>query len=392
MGLSAEFNSSSSKKKEKVQLYNIHGVKVHVTPSEKPRMQELFDSLSEIPAGRKALADMKKYKIDVIQESNTGAWNAFYSPDDEKIVLGKKLGKRDLRYTAAVLVHEACHMRQCQSGLNELLNKNLDLASSIMVYRAMEADAYTQEIKAHKEFEELGYTAHMKKAKEYLPKMLDTYNKGNSLSDTFKAWYNEDFYASYYEKAYETLDYLENLHQKLPQEDYSDFKFDSLKPSDIAKYCGGDYVEGFNEFMASKEACQVNLLTKTIAELNNERLAAQGMPCDASLADIPVRDLKDNPGVAYYAKMDFSDIRERFDPKAVDNCEKFKKETRTIAMAAVKAVEKMTEASINGTRDEKAEKTLKIKKKQIAKIFQAPEAKKKKEQMKAALIKKANSR
>ena len=73
------------------------------------------------------------------------------------------------------------------------------------------------------------------------------------------------------------------------------YKSVSLKPAKIAKFCGGDRIEGFEDFLNSKQARQVQLLTKTIVELYDEMRVAKGARRDSSLADMPVYDLKNNP-------------------------------------------------------------------------------------------------
>lgn len=365
MALAEEFEASSPKKRGKVQLYDIHGVRVHVLPSEKPYMEKLFDSLAKIPAGREAIADMRKYKTDIYRESINGA-GGFFDPEGKRIVLGKggKMG-----FVEQALVHEARHLRQYETGGYELFSNIPDLASRIMIDRAQEADAYVQQLKACKQWEAIGHKTPINIFKYQYTEMVDAYDQRNSLSDAFKAWYDNDRLLSFYDTHYYTRCYMNVMHKKSSSDEDDDCELDSFKPVDIAKSCGGDRVEDFDNFMNSKKARQISLLTKTICELYNEKLVACGFSPDSSVAGIPVRDLKDNPEAIQAAKDEVSDIRKEFNPRSVDKSEKLKKDVRKIAMTAIDAVEKINKAAIEGKTDAESENMLKTVKAQMNKAF-----------------------
>ncbi|MBR1777012.1 MAG: hypothetical protein IJ752_00290 [Alphaproteobacteria bacterium] len=346
MSLKARFEESAPQ--EEAEQFNIHGVKVNVTPSEKQFAQDLFDSLASIPTGRKAIEDMKKYKVDFYLQTALGTAGGYFDPENNQIVMAKSLGMDFMEFA---LVHEARHLLQNNQGRDEAEAQNLDYASRLMINRATEADAQTQAIKACKEWEAQGHDAPMKRFEKHYKPIVDAYNKSHSLSDAFKGWYDDERIAASYEQGYDVEVYLEGLTGRADHRTPV-----SLKPADISKFCGGERVEGFEEFMESKQARQVHLLTKTAVELYDEASAAKGALRDPSLANVPVRDLKDNPAAQMYAEKYIKETREKFSPSAGSSAAK-KKALKTV-MAAVDAVEKINAAAINGKQDENAQKAL----------------------------------
>ncbi len=317
--------------------------------------------------GREAIADIKKYDVDIFQESLRDNMGACYRPKENQIVLGKN-GPPELLEQA--LVHEARHLRQSKLGADELIaNNNLDFASWMMIYRAKEADAYTQQIKACKEWEQIGHTAPMKHYQRHNPVIVNAYNKSNSPSDAFKAFYVHVGLSHYYEKYYGTNCLMRVMQKEYADKDISDIEYVSLKLEDIAKCCGGDRVDEFEEFMNGKEARQMHLLTKTFAELNDERLAASGLPHDPSLVSIPVRDFKDK----FFNGIDYAGFCYDCDPEKVSKEETLKKETRKIITAAVNAVEKIDKAAVKGKTNPRAEKLLNAAKKRMGDAFRPAE-------------------
>ena len=359
MSIKEAFEQTSSEQQEEVELFNIHGVNVHVTPSEKQFAQDLFDSLASIPTGRKAIEDMKKYKVDFFLETALGTAGGYFDPENNQIVMAKSLG---MDFMEPALVHEARHLLQNNLGRDEAEAQNLDYASRLMINRATEADAQTQAIKACKEWEAIGHDAPIKRFTKHYQPIVDAYNKSGSLSDAFKGWYDDERISASYEQGYDVEVYLDGM-ASLP--DYR--RPVSLKPADIAKFCGGNRVDGFEEFLDSPKARQVHLLTKTAVELYDEASAARGAPRDPSLADVPVRDLKGNAAAQMYADKYIKETREKFNPESVKSTQTLKKMTLSYAMAAVDAVEKINAAVINGTRDENAEKALKTAKERMGK-------------------------
>lgn len=358
MSVKEAYEQSAGNNKEKVEQFDLYGVKVNVVPSEKKFAQEVFDSLNAIPTGRTAIEDMKKYKVDFYLETALGTAGGYFDSSKNRIVMAKSVGRDFMEFA---LVHEARHLLQNNLGRDMAEAKNLDYASRLMINRATEADAQAQALKACKEWEKIGHDAPMKRfARRYKP-IVDAYNKNNSLSDAFKGWYDDKRICSRYEQYYDVETALTYI-----AEEQDDRKPVSLKPADVAKFCGGDRVEGFEDFLNSKQARQVHLLTKTVLELANEAAMTKGAPRDPSLASVPTRDLEGDFGTQFYALKNAKETRKNFNPESVPPKEAVKKEMLKIAMNAVDAVEKINKAAIMKTRDPEAEKALKEAKKQIA--------------------------
>ena len=343
---------SSNQKKEKVQQYILHGIKVNVVPEEKKFVEDLFASLASIPTGRKALEDMKKYHVDFHLETALGTAGGYFSPSENRIVMAKSLGMDFMEFS---VVHEARHLLQDNLGGHQLEEKKLDYASRLMFSRAIEADAQTQAIKACKEWEALGHTAPLERFEKHYKPIVDRFNKSNSLSEAFKGWYDDERITAAYENSYDicpALSSLTNLADRAP--------YVSLTPKDIAKICDADRVEGFEEFLNSTQARQIHRLTKTAVELYDAAATAKGSPKDPSLDSLPLRDLKNNPTARSYADKYITETLKEFSPeKARYSAEK---KAFTIVERAVREVKKINDAEISGKKDLEAEKKLQTEK------------------------------
>ena len=350
--------SEAFKKKEQeesVQKYKIHGVNVNVVPSEKKFVEDLFDSLASIPTGREAIEDMKKYKVGFYLETALGSAGGYFSPSQNRIVMAKSLGMDFMEFA---LVHEARHLLQNNSGRAEVEEQNLDYASRLMVNRATEADAQTQAIKACKEWEAQGHDAPMQRFIKHYKPLVDNFEKTGNLSDAFKGWYNDERICASYERGYDVEPAIMKLFYGADTR-----PFVSLKPEDIAHFCGADRVENFASFLNTSQARQVHLSTKEIVDINNLVAMNQGSPRDTSLDNVPLRELKGNAAAQIYAAKNIEETR-----KFLSKCKPIdprKKDILKSVSRAIDAIEKLTAAEINGLKDPTAEKTLKEEKKII---------------------------
>lgn len=354
MSLQTAFEQSSPKQEE-VKQYNLYGVKVNVAPAEKKFAEDLFDSLASIPTGRKAIEDMKKYKVDFFLETALGTAGGYFSPENNQIVMAKSLGMDFMEFA---LVHEARHLLQNNQGRKEAEEQNLDYASCLMVNRATEADAQTQALQACKEWEARGHDAPMKRFEKHYQPIVDRFNQSQSLSDAFKGWYDDERICASYEYGYDIEPAVKGLYRKPDMRPYV-----SLKPADIAKFCGGERVEGFEEFLESKQARQVHLLTKTVVEMHDAAATAKGAPADTSLGHVPVRDLNGNAAAQMYADKYIKQTR-----KQVRSCMSSnprKKAVSKSVLRAIDAVEKINRAAIGGEKDTAAEEALQTEKKRV---------------------------
>ncbi len=354
MSLQTAFEQSASKQEE-VKQYDLYGVKVNVTPSEKKFAEDLFDSLAAIPTGRKAIEDMKKYKVDFFLETALGTAGGYFDPENNQIVMAKSLGMDFMEFA---LVHEARHLLQNNQGRNEAEEQNLDYASRLMINRATEADAQTQAIQACKEWEAQGHDAPMKRFEKHYKPIVDRFNRSQSLSDAFKGWYDDERISASYEQGYDVKPAVKTLFRKPDARPYV-----SLKPADIGKFCGADRVDGFEEFLESKQARQVHLLTKTVMEMYDAAATAKGAPHDPSLNSVPVRDLNGNTAAQMYADKYIKETR-----KQVQFCmplDPRKSAVSKSVLRAVDAVEKINQAAINGKKDVESEKAIQTEKKAV---------------------------
>lgn len=351
MSLKKLFEQTGNKD-ERVEQYLLHGVKVNVAPSEKKFAEDLFDSLASIPTGRNAIEDMKKYKVDFFLETALGTAGGYFDPENNQIVMAKSLGMDFMEFA---LVHEARHLWQNNQGRNEAEAQNLDYATRLMINRATEADAQTQAVLACEEWQARGHDAPMKRFEKHYKPITDRFAESRSPSEAFKGWYDDERISASYEQGYDVEVYLGSLRSKADKR-----PFVSMKPAEIAKFCGGERVEGFEDFMNGKQARQVHLLTKTAVELYDEAMSVKGAPRDPSLANVPVRDLKGNAGAQMYAEKYIAETREKFAPSTTKGVKK--KEVLQTVMRAVDAVEKINKAAIDGKKVPAAEKALQIEK------------------------------
>lgn len=351
MSLKKLFEQTGNKD-ERVEQYLLHGVKVNVAPSEKKFAEDLFDSLASIPTGRNAIEDMKKYKVDFFLETALGTAGGYFDPENNQIVMAKSLGMDFMEFA---LVHEARHLWQNNQGRNEAEAQNLDYATRLMINRATEADAQTQAVLACEEWQARGHDAPMKRFEKHYKPITDRFAESRSPSEAFKGWYDDERISASYEQGYDVEVYLGSLRSKADKR-----PFVSMKPAEIAKFCGGERVEGFEDFMNGKQARQVHLLTKTAVELYDEAMSVKGASRDPSLANVPVRDLKGNAGAQMYAEKYIAETREKFAPSTTRGVKK--KEVLQTVMRAVDAVEKINKAAIDGKKAPAAEKALQIEK------------------------------
>lgn len=342
-----------AEQKEDVEQYLLHGVKVNVAPSEKKFAEDLFDSLASIPSGRNAIADMKKYNVDFFLETALGTAGGYFDPENNRIVMAKSLGMDFMEFA---LVHEARHLWQNNQGRSEAESQNLDYATRLMINRATEADAQTQAILACKEWEAQGHNAPIARfAKHYMP-LVRRFKKSQTPSDAFKGWYDDERICASYEQGYDVEPALSGLTEEPDNRPYV-----SLKPAEIAKFCGGERVDGFEAFLESKQARQVHRLTKTAMELFDESAAAKGAPRDPSLKDVPLRSLSGNFDAQLYAMKYLKETKEQFNPATTDDRQK--KEVYTIVSNCVALVKRANAAEVaTGETSAETEKALKIEK------------------------------
>ena len=347
-----EASEQQETKKEPVRKYNIRGVNVNVAPSEKEFADKLFDSLAKIPTGRKAIDDMARYNVSFFLETSLGTAGGYFDPENNQIVMAKSLGMDFMEFS---LVHEARHLLQNNLGRNEAEMKNLDYKTRLMINRATEADAQAQAVQACKEWEAMGHTAPIKRFEKHYKPILDRFAKSNTLSDAFKGWFDDERITASYEFGYDIQPYLGSLDGQPDKRPVV-----SLRPEDIGQFCGAYRVDGFNEFMESKQALQVHLLTKTAADMYDTAMVAKGAHHDASIDALPVRKLEGNAAAQMYSKKYIKETRQQFASQS---------ETGKLIGKTIRAVEKINKAAVKGEKDVSAEVALAAAKEEARKLY-----------------------
>lgn len=190
--------------------------------------------------------------------------------------------------------------------------------------------------------------------------ITDAYRENNSLSDAFKGWYKDETNVASYEHSYDVVPYLSCLTEE-PRKD----PLVSLKPAEIAKFCGADRVENFERFLNSRQARHVNLMTKTALEFYDVVSMTKGAPHDPSLDNIPVRDLKGNIDAQIAAEKFLYRAGNEFAPSTTK--EPVKRNILKALSSAIKAIDNINYAAAKGKTDSKAEAVLRASKERAGK-------------------------
>ena len=216
-----------------------------------------------------------------------------------------------------------------------------------MINRATAADAQTQALQACLEWQAQGHIGPMKCFEKCYKTITDACHENNSLSDAFKGWYKDETNVASYEHSYDVVPYLSCLTEAPRKEPLV-----SLKPAEIAKFCGADRVENFERFLNSRQARHVNLMTKTVLEFYDVVSMTKGTPHDSSLDNIPVRDLKGNIRAQIAAEKFLYRASNDFAPSTTK--EPVKRNILKALSSAVKAIDNINYAAAKGKTDSKA--------------------------------------
>lgn len=291
--------------------YTMAGVTVYCQENEFEEMQKMMESLQKIPTGQETLSLMALQGTPVIIEADMGASAGCFQPGKNIIRLNKSVGADKM---CSCLVHEARHLWQHVQGRDRTeSSNNLDYETTQMIYRATEADAQTQGYKACLEWAELGDRAPLERFNKDYPDIARGYEKGG-LTGAFKGWYDDERITAAYENGYDVQRNLEDFLR--PSRKMGKKK--SMTATEIKSFCGGDRIEGFEEFVSSDYAKRIHLLTQAVLMMRNAKLTAHGFSNDESIAKMPVRDLKDNPDALMYSKKYVAEAEETLQSKKED--------------------------------------------------------------------------
>lgn len=291
--------------------YKIAGITVYCQPNELEEAQKMVESLQKIPTGQETLSLMSLQGTPLIIESDMGTAAGCFNPGKNIIRLNKSVGADKM---CSCLVHEARHLWQHIQGRDRTeSSRNLDYETTQMIYRATEADAQTQGYKACLEWAELGDRAPLERFNKDYPEIAKGYEK-DGLTGAFKGWYDDERITTAYEQGYDALPNLNGFLQ--PSRKMG--KKTSMTAAEIKSFCGGDRIEGFEEFVSSDYAKRIHLLTQAVLMMRNAKLTSHGFSNDESIAKMPVRNLKDNPAAVMYSQKFFTEAEEALQSKKED--------------------------------------------------------------------------
>ncbi|MCQ2913638.1 MAG: hypothetical protein MJ247_00380 [Alphaproteobacteria bacterium] len=279
---------------ENEKVYEIDGIVVKC-PQEKYEMaQKFFKSLSEIPTGRNALDDIRKYNTPVAFLENMGKSAGSFSPTYNRINLNMSVGYDKMR---SCLVHEARHLWQDRHGRSKFERHDLDYETSLIINRATEADAQSQGYQACLEWEQLGDKGPKEVFdRDYAP-IAEGYKK-DGIAGAYRGWYDDERITAAYENGYDMGPAIRQILSRVtPVKKYIHASVDEIK-----EFCGGDKVPNFEEFVTSDYAKRVHSLTQAILLCKNAVGMTMGCANDNTVAQMPLRDMKDNAGALMYSE------------------------------------------------------------------------------------------
>lgn len=353
------------KKKESVEDFVIDGITVHVLPSKKAQIESIFETLTKIPTGRHVLEELKQNKTEVFYE-NMRNTHASYSEQNNAVTVNSTIKQGIQEYYLIACMLE----KDTDKRFDELWKgKNLDYASQLMLVRAEYADGYVQKVKICDELMSVGHDDAYNWFNSNGREEFAAYYRRESLSDVFKVAYTDTRANASIEYNLMTRTY--NNFEHLLDTQYVFGKPDSLTPADIAKACGGDRIDGYEEFMNSKQARQVQPLTKKFLELYNAGCVARGAPNDQSLDSLTVQSLSSSRAYAFAQEniKDMGKFLEGIDKKAPEQALSCK-----ITEKMLKSVEKINKASAMGKTNKMAELRVEALKQRMFESFCTPEA------------------
>lgn len=341
------FLQSDFQTKERPHEWEIEGITVICKQSDYLMVEQILQSLNKIPTGREALDEMKKHETPFKLADDLGKSVGCYTPSQNIITLNKKCGIDKLR---SCLVHEARHLWQDHVGRGEYESQHLDYETNQMIYRATEADAQSQAYKACNEWAELGDTAPRDAFAGTYTQIADGWEK-DGVAGAYRGWYDDERITAAYENGYD----VESVISCLGQNSYEKGPLVHGTPKDIKAFCGGDKVPDFEQFVLTPKAKQIHNLTQAFLEIYNAGAVCYGQDNDDTVAQMPLRDLK-NKNDHFYADKYITETRQDISKKC-----SFATNDKPIYYSILKtidAVEQINQSAIKGEKNPQAEQTL----------------------------------
>lgn len=182
------------------------------TPSEEKRsfqesalFEEIVDSVMQTKKGRETMVSLSKLGYSFAFEK--GNFGGFCAPDSKKIVINPSFS---FEYMLQTAVHEGRHaIQHSLKGQGRPAYEDTQIASSLRLHRAIEADAVAHEMAFVYECKDVLPQVY-KGAKEqnlpmfqaYVAEMEKSGDERKAMQASFAAWYECDYYRDYYDKYY----------------------------------------------------------------------------------------------------------------------------------------------------------------------------------------------
>lgn len=281
---------ATSRQTEEKNRFTCNGLSV--VARDEGRAKRILESLEKISVGRYTLKKLAEYQTEVCFSDTLGEKAiGCYCDDSNKIILSTTFSEACLKTT---LVHEGTHAVQYRKGADRLKKENLNARFRLLLERCMEADAQCAALEAANQFAARGDKAPLESFRLDAPEMVDAYNRDQSYTDAYKAWFDNKYIVEAYERAYIGESVIRSMKSKNVEEE----KPEIASIAGLDRICGL-YCDDFKDFARNdKKAVRVHPLTKAFLELKNAANVAKGAESDTSIKTLPVEENKNSPDSA----------------------------------------------------------------------------------------------
>ena len=165
--------------------------------------EAIVDSVMKTKKGRETLTSLSKLGYSFAFEK--GNFGGFCAPEQKRIVINPSFG---FEYMLQTAVHEGRHAIQYSLESENRPNyEHTQIASSLRMHRAIEADAVAHEMAFVYECKDVMPNVYEKARESDLPmfhayvgEMEKSRDERKAMQACFKAWYECDYYRDYYDK------------------------------------------------------------------------------------------------------------------------------------------------------------------------------------------------
>lgn len=200
--------------------------------------EEIIDSVMKTKKGRETLTTLSKLGYSFAFEK--GNFGGFCAPNQKKVVINPSFG---FEYMLQTAVHEGRHAIQYSLESENRPNyEHTQVASSLRMHRAIEADAVAHEMAFVYECRQVMPNVY-EKAKEtglpmfhaYVGEMEKSHDERKAMQACFAAWYECDYYRDYYDKWHK--DGFKRIAEYAKEEKDPDCFSKEYPAADVLKMC-----------------------------------------------------------------------------------------------------------------------------------------------------------